>query len=107
MYDVTARSFPKDEQYGLTSQIRRAVVSVAANIAEGSGRCTLKQFRAFLYIAQGSLSEVEYYLHLAKRLGYMDGATAVRIESLRAETGKVLAGLIASIDEKIACGCVA
>lgn len=103
VYHAT-RFFPREERYGLTAQIREAAVSVAGNIAEGSGRRTLKDFRSFLYNAQGSLSEVEYYLHLAHRLGYLDDANYTRLEEQRAEVGRVLAGFIASIDRQIAQG---
>ncbi len=67
----TTKSFPRDQLYSLTNQMQRAAVSVAANIAEGSGRRTLADYIRFLYIAKGSLTELEYYIHLAKRLGYL------------------------------------
>lgn len=88
----------------MTSQIRRAAVSVASNIAEGSGRMTLKDFRRFLFNAQGSLSEVEYQLHLAHRLDYLDDVNFRRLEGKRAEAGRVLTGFIASINKQIAQG---
>lgn len=75
VYQVT-KLFPKEELYGLTSQLRRAAVSVASNIAEGSARESQKDYLHFLYIARASLTEVQYLLHLAGRLGYrneMDG----------------------------------
>lgn len=71
LYKVT-KNFPKDELFGLTSQIRRAAVSIPANIVEGFARASRKEFIQFLYIATGSLVEVEYYIHLAKDLGYID-----------------------------------
>jgi four helix bundle protein len=104
VYHATARFFPREERYGLTAQIREAAVSVASNIAEGSGHRTLKGFRNFLYNAQGSLSEVEYYLHVAHRLGYLDDANYARLAAQRAEAGRVLAGFIASIEQQIAQG---
>jgi four helix bundle protein len=67
VYDLT-RQFPKEELYGLTSQIRRAVISIPANIAEGWGRQTTGEFRQFLHNAQGSLRELETHLLLACRL---------------------------------------
>ncbi|HHH41874.1 MAG TPA: four helix bundle protein [Chloroflexi bacterium] len=104
IYRATGRCFPREERYALTSQIRSAAVSVAANIAEGSGRRTLKDFRSFLYKAQGSLSEVEYYLHLARRLDYLDKDDYARLEAQRAEVGRLLAGFIAFLDRQIAQG---
>ena len=64
--------FPKEEMYGLSSQIRRAIVSVPSNIAEGAGREGKKEFKKFLYIALGSISEVETQILIAKRLNYID-----------------------------------
>jgi four helix bundle protein len=104
IYRATGRFFPREERYGLTAQIRNAAVSIASNIAEGSGRRTLKDFRHFLYNAQGSLSEVEYYLRLAHRLGYLDDTNYTCLEGQRAEGGRILTGFIASIDRQIAQG---
>ena len=74
VYRVT-KQFPKDELFGLTSQIRRAIVSVAANIVEGQTRSSKKEFAQFLRIANGSLVEVEYYIGLAFDLGYIEEKT--------------------------------
>ncbi|MBT3390787.1 MAG: four helix bundle protein [Chloroflexi bacterium] len=97
IYGITHSYFPDAEKYGLTSQIRRAAVSVAANIAEGSGRHTPADFLRFLGFAQGSLSEVEYHLHLAHRLGYVDDAVYQNLEDQRAEVGRVLTGFIKAV----------
>ena len=94
VYEVTRKYFPKEEMFGLTSQIRRAAVSVPANIAEGSGRNTAKDYLHFLYIARGSLTEVENYLHLSHRLGYLDESTYKEVSESRIETAKTLHGLI-------------
>jgi len=93
-------AFPKAEVYGLTSQIRRAAVSVAANIAEGSGRNTRKDFLHFLYQARGSLREVEYYVHLTRRLGYLDDQTRQKLETAANEAGSTLHGLITYWEQK-------
>ncbi|HVF56654.1 MAG TPA: four helix bundle protein [Pyrinomonadaceae bacterium] len=71
IYDLT-RSFPKDEIYGLSSQIRRAAVSVPSNISEGAAGRTVEQFKNFLSIAIGSLNEVSTQLEIASRIGYLE-----------------------------------
>lgn len=71
VYRLT-REFPKQELYGLASQIQRAAVSIPANIAEGHGRGTTREYLRFLSISRGSLAELETELMLAKRLGYVD-----------------------------------
>ena len=76
VYGIT-RSFPREELFGLISQLRRAVVSVAANIVEGQGRKTKKDFLRFLYMSNGSLIEVEYYLELALDLGYLKKGVSI------------------------------
>ena len=65
------QGFPKEELYGVTSQIRRAAYSVPSNIAEGSARESLRDYLHFLYIARASLTETQYFVHLSKRLGYL------------------------------------
>ena len=89
VYNLTDR-FPKSEIYGLTSQLRRAVVSVPANIAEGYGYGKRGQTARYVDIAQGSLSEVEYFLILSLDLNYLTKEEYDRSESLRAETGYLL-----------------
>lgn len=97
-YRATA-SFPKDELFGLTSQVRRAAVSIPSNIAEGQGRLSEKEFRHFLGQARGSLMELETQLQIAENLGYLQKeATADLMESC-AEVGRILNGLLASISK--------
>ena len=91
------KTFPQDELYGLTSQPRRASVSIASNIAEGRGRGTDGEFRQFLNIAQGSTYEVQTQLLLAKRLTIGDGALMKRAEALCIETSKMLGAFIHSL----------
>lgn len=76
IYSMT-KNFPKDELYGLTSQIRRAAVSVPSNVAEGSRRKTQKDRSHFYSIALGSVSEIETQVEIAQRLGYCDKASSV------------------------------
>src|SRR5436305_6301684 len=85
IYERT-RTFPREEIYGLTSQLRRAAYSVPANIAEGSSRESKRDYLHFLYIARGSLSETQYFIHLARRLGYLspEDADALRNQSRQA-----------------------
>lgn len=90
----TTKSFPRYQLYSLTNQMQRAAVSVAANIAEGSGRRTPRDYIRFLYIAKGSLTELEYYIHLAKRLGYLTEEDHQRLDALQDETARILTGFI-------------
>ncbi len=93
IYEVT-RSWPKSETYGLTNQIRRAAVSVAANIAEGQGRTGSREFLRFLSISLGSLREVETHLVVARRIGYVEDADFERAAHACLNARKPLRGLI-------------
>ncbi len=84
------RSFPKEELYGLTSQMRRAAVSVPSNIAEGAARASKKEFIQFLYISLGSLSELETQWLLANKMGTVSELPDIFVEPIR----KMLLGLI-------------
>lgn len=103
VYRVT-RGFPKEELYGLTSQVRRAAVSVPANIAEGSQRYFLKEYRKFLYTAKASLAEVEYHLYLAEELGYLQNDDAQRLSAISDEAAKTLQGLIKWLEKQLQAG---
>jgi four helix bundle protein len=91
IYDLT-KGFPKEEMYGLTSQLRRSAVSIPSNIAEGAARNTDKEFLQFLHIAQGSAAEAETQILIAQRLEY-HGDFSNPLEQLRA-VQKMLHGLI-------------
>ncbi len=97
---LLTKSFSKEELYGLTSQMRRASISVASNIAEGRGRSTEDEFKQFLCFAQGSAYEVHTQLLLAKRLKFGDEETLRNAEALCIETSKMLGALIASLGKK-------
>lgn len=88
-----SRAFPRSEQYALTSQITRAVVSVAANIAEGRARSTARDYANFLSIAMGSLAETETYLILAVRLGYLSNEQIEDAQELLDHVGRMLTSL--------------
>lgn len=92
--------FPREEIYGLTSQLRRAAYSVPANIAEGSGRESKKDYLHFLYIARGSLAETRYFVHLAERLNYLSPAASAQLESQGRETFACLHGLIRAVEKE-------
>jgi four helix bundle protein len=98
VYTLTAK-FPQNEQYGLVSQLRRAAVSVPANVAEGAARNGSKEFLHFLGIASGSLSELDTLIDLARRLGYAEDT-----EELNAKVDDVsglVMGLASSIRRKL------
>ena len=97
IYALT-KHFPSDEKYGLSSQIKRAVVSIPSNIAEGAGRKGDKEFIQFLYIAMGSLSELETQLILSNRLQFVDSVVIYlnQIEKIK----KMLFGLIRYVNNK-------
>jgi four helix bundle protein len=99
VYERT-RSFPKDELYGLTSQLRRASYSVPANIVEGSSRESKKDYLHFLYIARGSLSEAQYFIHLAGRLGYLSSEEVASLHGRTKVTFGCLHGLIRAVEKE-------
>jgi four helix bundle protein len=99
VYDVTA-GFPREELYGLTSQIRRAALSVPSNIVEGCARDSHADYLRFLHMAFGSLRELHYQITLAKRLGFLSDEDASLIEPKIVETEKVLNALIRSLQTK-------
>ena len=96
---TVTKQFPQSEIYGLTSQIKRAVVSVPSNIAEGAGRKSSKEFTQFLYISLGSLSEVDTQLLLAKRLGFVENIHNITEDIVKIK--QMLNGLINYLNAKI------
>jgi four helix bundle protein len=99
VYRLT-RGFPKDEVYGMTSQIRRSAVSIAANIAEGYGRDGSRSFVQFLRVAQGSLKELETHMLLAQRVGLASASGAEPVLARCDELGRMLRSLIRSIQRR-------
>jgi four helix bundle protein len=93
--------FPKSELYGLTSQLRRALVSIPANIAEGRGRRSARSYLHFLDIAYGSMAESETLLELAARLGYLPDARLTAHLGRLTEIGRMLNGLIAALEQRL------
>lgn len=91
------RAFPREERYGLSSQVRRAAVSVPSNIAEGQARSSPAEFRNFLSIARGSLAEVETQLLIATRLSYISMQDLQQTMELHTEISKMLPALMASL----------
>ena len=94
------KSFPKDELYGLSSQIRRAAVSVVSNVAEGQGRMTTGEFIQFLGHARGSLFELQTQLEIAHELGYIERARFAAIEELSDDVRALVFRLIESLQSK-------
>jgi four helix bundle protein len=96
VYKIT-KSFPREEIFGLTNQLRRATISIAANIVEGQARSSKKEHLQFYSIANGSLVEVEYYIDLARDLGYIDEHTYAMLHAKRKSVGILLNHFIQAI----------
>jgi four helix bundle protein len=94
----TTRGFPKEEVFSLTTQLRRAALSIVSNIAEDKGRSTERDLVRFLAMARGSLFEVEAQIALAERLSYINPTLAARALAQASETGKLINGLIRAFD---------
>jgi four helix bundle protein len=99
-YRATA-GFPRDELFGLTSQLRRAAVSIPSNIAEGQSRLSEKEFRYFLGQARGSLMEDETQLQIAENLGYLQKEQTSSLLQSCPELGRILNGLLASVSSQV------
>jgi four helix bundle protein len=95
------KTFPTEERFGIVSQLRRAAVSVAANIVEGSSRQHRKDYLNFLYNAKASLSEVEYLLSLSHDLEFLTQQQFLALDELAQEAAAVLAGLIKAVDAEV------
>jgi four helix bundle protein len=98
------RTFPREEIYGLTSQLKRAVVSVPSNIAEGQGRKSTREFLRHLSIAYGSLMEVESQILVAQRLQYLSQEVVERVLELTSELGRLVNGLSNALNSKLTEG---
>jgi four helix bundle protein len=101
IYQVSGE-FPKLEIYGLTSQLRRAAVSVPSNIAEGYGQSGRREFAHALSIALGSLAEVETQILIAERLRYMTADSSATLMELSTQTGRIIVGLMNSMEKHAA-----
>lgn len=96
-----SENFPRKETYGLAAQLQRAAISIASNIAEGAGRGHTREYIHHLFIARGSLFEVETQLIAAEQLGYTTKACIDAVLALTSEVGKMLNGLIGSLERKL------
>ncbi len=99
IYRVT-QNFPKEELFGLMSQLRRSAVSIPSNIAEGQGRLSKGEFRLFLGNARGSLSELETQILIASNLNYLGEAETAKLLDLSSEVGRILNGLLSSMKKQ-------
>lgn len=99
IYNIT-KSFPKDELYGLVNQIRRAAVSIPSNIAEGAARKNNKEFIQFLYIALGSISELETQIIISQKLSYMNQTESSNLLNEIIQIRSLLIGLIKFLKKK-------
>ena len=95
IYRLT-KTFPAEERYGLTNQLRRAAVSVPSNIAEGQARYSMREFHHFLCTARGSLAEIETQIDIAANLGYANQTESANLFKATSELGRILNGLLNS-----------
>lgn len=95
---LESKKFPKDEMYGITSQLRRAAISIPTNIVEGSGRQNKNELKQFVNIALGSLAETEYLLEFCFHLAYLNEESYNKLEDLRKEVGGLLWNFYKSFD---------
>lgn len=102
VYSAT-QSFPRTEQYGLTSQIRRSAISIPSNIAEGRAKRSTKDYIRFVNIAYGSVAELETQLIISRNLGYLDGSKLEAFLEKSAAIGRMLNGLISGLEKKMCC----
>jgi len=98
IYRIT-KKYPGEEKFGLVDQMRRASVSIPSNIAEGKSRKTDKEFIQFLYTSRGSSAELETQIYLSKKLGFIDESTYQKTNEQCEEVGRMLSGLIKSLDK--------
>jgi four helix bundle protein len=91
------RSFPSPERFGLSGQIQRAAISIPANIAEGAARKSRKEYVQFLYVARGSISELDTHFEIARRLGYLDADSHFRLQERLEECSRMANALISSL----------
>lgn len=91
---LLTRGFPREEIYGITSQLRRASVSIASNIAEGYGRSSREQYKYFLALARGSYMEVQTQLVIARKIGLADPDAIQKVAGLASEVGRMLAAIL-------------
>lgn len=99
IYRATA-AFPREEIYGLTSQLRRAAVSIPSNIAEGNGRNTTRDYLHFLGMAYGSVKEVETQVLIAERLRYVDSSHSNSLVQMTIEIARLISGLVNSLNKR-------
>jgi len=97
-----SKQMPREEMFGLISQMRRAAVSVPSNTAEGAARHTTKEFLAFLYIARGSLAELETQLRLSREIGYLPDDLVSPALASTDEVGRLLTAVIAGLKRRLA-----
>jgi len=99
VYKLT-KGFPREEIYGMSSQMRRSAVSVASNIAEGSGRMSTGEYRQFLGMARGSNCELQTQIEIARALGFSDSKKLEEAEGLSFEVGRMISGVLDAIKDK-------